>query len=93
MLRRKGVMLADIIRRYQSYNPETGGFDKPRLMTEYAEIIGINYVYLSQIYSGGRKPGMETFGKLMRAFPDAAPKIAAEMASAMTAADPAKVAP
>jgi hypothetical protein len=65
-------VLADIIRKYQSYNPETGDFNKPRLLTEYADLLGVNYVYLSQIYNGtnGRKPGMETFAKLMRAFPN-----------------------
>jgi hypothetical protein len=35
-------MLADIIRKYQRYNPETGEFDKPRLLTEYAGLLGVN---------------------------------------------------
>ncbi len=80
-------MLADIIRKYQSYNPDTGGFDKPRLLTEYAELLGVNYVYLSQIYNGsnGRKPGMETFAKLMRTFPRAQEAIGSEMAAALSA--------
>ncbi len=76
-------MLGDIIRRYQSYNPDTGAFDKPRNLTEYAAELGINYVYLSQIYGGARNPGMETFGKLMRTFPQAADDIARQMAKAL----------
>jgi hypothetical protein len=78
-------MLADILRRYQSFNPETGDFDLPRLMTEYADVLGINYVYLSQIYSGNRKPGMETFSKLMRAFPCAQDAIGREIGAALAA--------
>ncbi len=84
-------MLADIIRKYQRYNPETGEFDKARLLTEYAELLGVNYVYLSQIYnsSNGRKPGMETFAKLMRAFPSAQDAIGSEIAAALSTITPA----
>jgi transcriptional regulator with XRE-family HTH domain len=80
-------MLADIIRRYQSFNPDTGEFDKPRLLTEYAELLGVSYVYLSQLYNGtnGRKPGMETFAKLMRAFPSAQAVIGHQIANALAA--------
>lgn len=77
-------MLADIIRDYQFYDPETGRFDKPRLQTEYAEALGIHYVYLSQIYSGARKPGMETFTKLMKAFPMAGDDIGKRIAEALS---------
>lgn len=76
-------MLADIIRDYQSYNPETGHFDKHRPMTAYAEALGINYAYLAQIYSGARKPGMETFTKLMKAFPMAGDDIGKRIADAL----------
>ena len=76
-------MLAEILRRYQHFNPLTGEFDQSRLMTEYAELLGINYVYLSQMYSGARKPGMETFAKLMRAFPTASAEIGLAIAEAL----------
>lgn len=80
-------MLAAIIRKYQSFNPETGGFDKPRLLTEYADLLGVSYVYLSQLYNGtnGRKPGMETFAKLARAFPTAREAIGGDLAAALAA--------
>lgn len=76
-------MLADIIRDYQSYNSLSGDFDQPRMMTEYAEVLGIHYVYLSQIYNGSRKPGMETFTKLMKAFPAASDDIGKRIAQAL----------
>lgn len=78
-------MLTDILRRYQFYNPLTDTFDLPRMHTEYAELLGINYVYLSQIYNGSRKPGMETFTKLMRAFPQAQEQIGREIGAALAA--------
>ncbi len=77
-------MLADIIRHYQNYNPVTDDFDTPRSMTEYAAAIGISYVYLSQIYTGFRKPGNATFGKLMRAFPKRSEEIAVAMGRALS---------
>lgn len=76
-------MLTEIIREYQMFNPETGAFDQHRSLTEYADLLGINYVYLSQMYSGARKPGMETFSKLMRAFPSAADAIGIGIAKAL----------
>ena len=79
-------MLTDILRRYQSYNEETGKFDQPRMLTEYAALLGLNYVYLSQMYSGSRNPGMETFIKLTRAFPGAQEDIGQQLAAALAAA-------
>ncbi len=76
-------MLADIIRKYQRYNPQTGAFDAERNTREYAELTGIPYVYLRQIITGARQPGTTTFAKLMRAFPGAREAIASEMAAAL----------
>lgn len=78
-------MLADVIRRYQEYNPDTDQFDRARNTTEYAELLGMNAVHLFQIYNGSRNPGMATFSKLMRAFPNTTEAIGKEMAAAMRA--------
>lgn len=62
-------MLADIVRRYQSFNPDSGEFDRPRGVREYARLLGINHGYLSQILNGIESPGLTVIIALARAFP------------------------
>jgi transcriptional regulator with XRE-family HTH domain len=72
-------MLAQIIRRYQSYNPETGAFDAERSANEYARLLGVNHSTLSLIYSGARNPGISVVRGLARAFPAAAGDLGAAL--------------
>ncbi len=81
-------MLTEIIRRYQSYNPDTGAFDSPRGMREYARLLGVNNGQLSQILNGIQRPGLKVIAALARTFPAAA----AEIAEAL-AAEPAEATP
>lgn len=69
-------MLSNIIRRYQSYNPETGQFDYPRGVREYARLLGVNNGQLSQILNGLVRPGMTVIRALATTFPESAAEIA-----------------
>ena len=80
-------MLTDILRRYQTYDPETRTFDQPRSLRAYAALIGVNVATLSQLFSGQMaEPSRATLQALARTFPEAA----AEIAAALT--QPAEVA-
>lgn len=63
-------MLNDLFLRYQSYDPQRRAFDAERSIREYAELLGISYVYASQILSGVRRPGTLALAGLLRAFPE-----------------------
>ena len=79
-------MLTEIIRRYQSYCSDTGAFDCPRGVREYARLLGVNSGQLSQILNGIQRPGLTVVRALARTFPVAAEEIAAALA------EPAEVA-
>lgn len=72
-------MLTEIIRRYQAYNPETGAFDNPRGVREYARLLNVNHGQLSQILNGLQRPGLTVIRALAITFPDAADEIAAAL--------------
>lgn len=74
-------MLTDILRKYQSYDPETGRFDVDRSIREYGRVLGVSQPQMSLIYSGARNPGMSVMRRLARTFPAAAPEIVAAMSA------------
>ncbi len=69
-------MLTEIVRRYKSFNPDTGEFDCPRGVREYARVLGVNGGQLSQVLNGIQRPGMTIIRALAQTFPPAADEIA-----------------
>ena len=86
-------MLIDIVRRYQSYCPDTGTFDCPRGVREYARLLGVNHGQLSQILNGIQRPGLTVVVALGRTFPAAADDIAAALKQQPAEPAPAVVQP
>lgn len=75
-------MLTEILRRYQSYNPETGAFDQPRSLRTYAQLLGVNVSTLSILFSGIQgQPSLATMQALAHTFPSAIDEIAAALAA------------
>lgn len=74
-------MLNEMLRRYRSYNPDTGEFDVRRGVREYARLLGVNEGQLSQILNDIQRPGLTVVQALARTFPEAAPEIAAALAA------------
>lgn len=74
--------LAQIIIKYQRFNPATGGLDLERTQREYAELLGVSRVFITQITNGDREPGVDLLRSLSRLFPAAATEIAAALAAA-----------
>lgn len=74
-------MLNEVIRRYRSYNPETGAFDVVRGVREYARLLGVNDGQLSQILNDIQRPGLTVVQALARTFPASADEIAAALAA------------
>lgn len=73
-------MLNDILRRYRSYNPDTGEFDVKRGVREYARLLGVNDGQLSQILNDLQRPGLTVIQALARAFPASAYELAVALA-------------
>jgi transcriptional regulator with XRE-family HTH domain len=74
------TVLNEVLRRYRSYDPETGEFNVRRGVREYARLLGVNDGQLSQILNDIQRPGIGTLQALARTFPAAAPEIAAALA-------------
>lgn len=70
-------MLTEVLRRYQSYNPDTGTFDEQRSLRAYARLLDVSASTLSEIYAGNiAEPSRATLQALARTFPRAAYDIA-----------------
>lgn len=70
-------MLTSVLRRYQRYDPETGQFNSPRSLRQYAALLGVNHATLSELYSlSEREPSTMVLQALVRLFPAAADDIA-----------------
>lgn len=76
-----------LLKRWQSYNPDTGTFDRPRTNREYAEALGIHESYLSKCYLGISPVGLKALSGLAQLFPDAAIEIATAMTARLTTAE------
>jgi len=75
-------MLTEILRRYQSFNPETGAFDQPRSLRTYAITLGVNVSTLSILFSDIQdQPSIRTMQALARTFPQSADEIAAALSA------------
>lgn len=74
-------MLNEILRRYKSFNPDTGEFDTTRGVREYARLLGVNDGQLSQILNDIQRPGLTVVQALARTFPESAPEIAAALSA------------
>lgn len=61
-----------LLKRWQTYNPQTGTFDVERTNREYANLLGMHESQLSKVYSGASAVGMKLLVGLARAFPAAA---------------------
>ncbi|HET8627806.1 MAG TPA: helix-turn-helix transcriptional regulator [Thermomicrobiales bacterium] len=87
-------MLAEVVRRYRSYDPATGRFDVERGVREYARLINVNAGQLSEILNGKRQPGSRVLRRLAQTFPSAAAEIgkAYAMPTSDGASEPPKVA-
>jgi DNA-binding transcriptional regulator YdaS (Cro superfamily) len=72
-------MLTELVRRYQSYDPETGRFDRPRGVREYARLLGVNNGQLSQILNGIVPVGLTVARALARTFPEIAGEVGAAL--------------
>ncbi len=68
-------MLNEIVRRYQSFNPVTGDFDRPRGLREYAREIGVSPGQLSRIINDLETPGRSVLERLARTFRPAGEEI------------------
>jgi len=77
-------MLNDILRRYRSYNPDTGEFDVKRGVREYARLLGVNDGQLSQILNNLQRPGLTVIQALAQTFPASAPEIGIALAATPT---------
>lgn len=69
--------MAEIVRRWQYYNPASGDFDLVRSTRDYARLLGVSESLLSHIYAGRKEPGKKVVLGLLRAFPCAATEIGA----------------
>lgn len=74
------MSLIDVLRRYQSYDPETRRFDATRSDRQYALLVGVDPATLSRIYSGERPVSTRVLRGLTRTFPAASVDIAAALA-------------
>jgi transcriptional regulator with XRE-family HTH domain len=72
-------MLTELVRRYQSYDPQTGRFDRPRGVREYARLLGVNNGQLSQILNGIVPAGLTVARALARTFPETATDVGAAL--------------
>ncbi len=73
-------MLTTILKDYQRYNPESGKFDRPRTLREYARVLGVNHATLSMIFQGKREPGGFVIRALFDTFPSSAQAFATAIA-------------
>ena len=71
--------LADIVIRYRTYNPISQSFDVERTQLEYADLLGVSRVFITQITNGDREPGVDLLRSLSRLFPAAATDIASAL--------------
>lgn len=75
-------MLTEILRRYQSFNPDTGAFDQPRSLRTYAVTLGVNVSTLSILFADIQaQPSMRTMQALAHTFPQSIDEIAAAIAA------------
>lgn len=58
--------LPDLLRRYRSFDPATGQFDRIRSQVEYATLLGVDNSLLSHIFAGRKQPGLEIVRGLAR---------------------------
>lgn len=68
--------LARLVVKYRRYNPATGDLDVERTQLDYANMLGVSRVFITQISNGDREPGVDLLRALSRAFPAAADEIA-----------------
>lgn len=68
--------LAQIVVRYQRYDPATGERNADRNQREYADLLGVSRPFITQISNGDREPGVDILRALSRTFPAAADEIA-----------------
>jgi DNA-binding XRE family transcriptional regulator len=73
--------LAQIVAKYRRYNPVTNEFDVERTQLEYADLLGVSRVFVTQITNGDREPGVDLLRALSRLFPAAATEIAEALRS------------
>ena len=73
--------LAEIVVRYRRYNPVSGEMDIERTQLDYANLLGVSRVFITQISNGDREPGVDLLRSLSRAFPPAADDIAVALKS------------
>jgi dipeptidase len=65
------VDLADLLRRYQSYDPVTGHFDQARTLRQYASLLGTDAGTLSRCFNGKQPVNLRILRALIRTFPAA----------------------
>lgn len=63
--------LAAIVKRYQTYDRETGGFTATRSLRGYARLLGLTHSQLSRFYSGQIDAPWHVLRALLRVFPEA----------------------
>lgn len=80
------MTLVELVRKYQSYNPDTGGFDSKRTQVEYATELGVKTPILNRFLSGSRPNG----GLILRAFLRTYPEAAAAVTRAIAEEERAK---
>lgn len=77
-------MLTDVVRKYQSFDPETKQFTRTRGLREYARLLGVNHATLSLLYSTpGRQPSRGILQKLAHTFPEATEEIGSALAASI----------
>lgn len=60
------MSFTDLVRRYQSFDPTTGQFDRKRTQIEYAGLLDVDQSLLSHIFAGRKRPGLEIVRGLAR---------------------------
>lgn len=73
--------LVDLVRRYQSFDPDSGQFDRHRTAEQYAALLGVSASVLSRFYTGQRPTGATVLRAFLRRFPQAAREVAAAIAA------------
>ena len=66
------MTLAELVRKYQRYDPATGGFDRVRTQREYAAELRLHPVDLSRFLTGARPSGAKVLRAFLRTYPEAA---------------------
>lgn len=67
----------DLLIKYQTCDPATGAFTVPRSKADYARLLDVNPVHLTQLYQRKRPISLVTARALIRVFPQAAAEVTA----------------